>query len=658
MRPHRPCRVLVVESSSTDIQDMLAGCRRLQLDLRVATTLAGAVAQVEASRPALVVLDLERPDARGLDDLGTLLQVQPDLAILLVTGVEDARLADEAVSRGAQDCLVRAHLNPDMLGRVARHAIERQRLTSGLRAAVERLHRSEARLREAKGRLSAILGAVPLAVLQLDRTGRVLMVSRLPGFAGDGVTPGTKLTDHLPLEGGARLQWHLHQAVLHRTEQRIELVATGPDGRRGTWVVHLSPILSPDGEVSSLTATFRDVTAERLLADRVAQSDRMATVGILAASLTAEINNPMTAVLANVQAMQDTLAHLAAAARQDAPADAPWLDELQTDLPEMADDMAAGAERVQRIVADLHRYAEVTERFEVVIEPSRALRAAIGLARPQMGDDVAISTQLGATPPVRVDESRFTQVIAELLANAAQAMSHLPPREQRIEVGLRAANGAALLTVRDHGRGVPEADRTHIFEPFFTGRAADGAAGIGLAVARRMVTAWGGTLEVDSHPDGGALFSVLLPSAAPSEAARTRRAHARQGHAATPVPPRGRVVLVGADPARREQLRRALAADHEVIAVADMASAQETLSVSLRPDAVLVDVASSGRGIEDFDSWLGTHAPELLDRVAWVAPTAPTSAQRMALAGRSARVVNADAGPDALRRLIGRLLAA
>lgn len=658
MRSHRRCRVLVVESCSTAIRDTLSGCRRLQLDVQLASTLAKAIAEVEASRPALVVLDLERPDARGLEDLETLLEVQPDLAVLLVTGVEDTRLADEAVALGAQDCLVRAHLHPDMLGRVARHAIERQRLTSGLRAAVERLHRSETRLREAKGRLSAILGAVPLAVLQLDRTGRVLMVSRLPGFADDGVAPGAKLADHLPLEGGARLQWHLHQAVLHRMEQRIELVAAGADGRRGTWVVHLTPILTPDGEVASLTATFRDVTAERLLADRVAQSDRMATVGILAASLTAEINNPMTAVLANVQAMQDTLEHIATAAQQDAPADAPWLGELQVDLPEMADDMAAGAERVQRIVADLHRYAEVTERFEVVIEPGRALRAAIGLARPQMGDDVAISTQLVATPPVRVDESRFTQVIAELLANAAQAMAHLPPQEQRIEVGLRAANGGALLTVRDHGHGVPEADRVSIFEPFFTRRAATGATGIGLAVARRMVTAWGGTVEVASHPGGGAIFSVLLPSATPSEAARSRRARARQGHAATPVPPRGRVVLVGADPARREELRRALAADHEVIAVANLASAQETLRARLQPDAVLVDVASSGRGIEDFDAWLRTHAPKLLDRVAWVAPTAPTSEQRVALAGRGGRVVDPEAGPDALRRLIGRLLAA
>jgi signal transduction histidine kinase len=483
------------------------------------------------------------------------------------------------------------------------------------------------------------------------------MVSRLPGFAPPHLGEGDTLSEHLPLESATRLQWHLHQAVLHRTEQRIELVAPGPDGRRGTWVVHLTPMLAPDGEVPSLTATFRDVSAERLLADRVALSDRMATVGILAASLTAEINNPMTAVMANAQAMHEALTQVARSAREAAP-DAPWLAELEGELPEMAEDVATGAARVQRIVSDLHRYAEVTERFEVVIEPVRALRAALALARPNIGPDIAITTQLHTSPPVRVDESRFTQVIAHLLSNAAQAMAGLPAAEQRIEVGLRAHEGATLLTVRDHGPGVPAADRARIFEPFFTRHAGDGAAGIGLAVARRMVVAWGGQLQVENHEDGGAVFSVLLPAASPGEAARTRHARARQGHAATPVPPRGRVVLVGAIPERREDLRQALATDHEVVVVADLEAARIAISQPAATAAVLIDVAGVGRALADFDTWLAEQHPHLRSRVAWVAPSEPTPEQRRVLAGRAGRVVDADAGPEVLRRLMGRLLAA
>ena len=653
-----PCSVLVVEAGTTAIRETLDACHRLRLRVQTVPTLAAALVQLEREPPGLVVLDLDRDDAQGLADLGSLLTLAPELAVVLVTADEDPELADAAVALGAQDCLVRAHLNPGMLGRVARHAIERQRLTGGLRAAVERLHRSEAHLRVAKGRLSAILGAVPLAVVQLDRSGQVLMVSRLPGFAAGGVAPGARLADHLPLESGTRLQWHLHQAVLHQAEQRIELVAPGADGRRGTWVVHLTPIIGPHGQIDSLTATFRDVTAERLLSDRVAQSDRMATVGMLAASLTTEINNPMTVVLANAQALQEALQQVAGEARASCPDGPAWLTELESDIPEMADDMASGAARVQRIVADLNRYAEVTERFEVVIEPGRALRAALALAGPHLGPDLTIATQFGATPPVRVDESRFTQVIAELLTDAAQAMAGQPAAAQRIEVGLEAADGGALLTVRDHGPGVATGDLARVFEPFFTRHAAGGSTGIGLVVARQMVSAWGGQLTVDNHPDGGTVFSVHLPAARAGDAARTRRAHARQGHAATPVPPRGRVVLVGPDPARREALRKALSTDHEVVLVGDLEAARGALSGATPTAAVLIDVATAARALETFDSWLRQHAPLLRDRVVWVAPADPTPEQRRILAGRAGRIVEADAGPEAVRRAIGRLVAA
>lgn len=660
MRDRPSGSILLIEDADGVVGSTLARLREpIEAPVRCGG-LAEALALIEQGAPDLVFLDLDTPAGRGLEGLDALVAVAPTLAVVAFGADADRSRADDAVRRGAQDHLVKSTLHPGMLGRVVRHAIERQRLNAGLYQAVRRAKTTENRLREASARLEAILGAVPLAVVQLDRTGCMLLSSRLPTFVEDEVPVGARFADHLPLEAGTRLQWHLHQAVLHQAHQRFEVTAALPDGRRGTWVVDLAPLVDESGDVPSVTACFRDVTEERLVSDRLAQADRMATVGILAAALTSEINNPMTAVLANTQTLRDVLPEVAERARAALPdgIEAEWLEELEQDLPDMVADVSAGAERVQRIVSDLHRYAAVTERYEVVIEPSRAIRAALSLARPALGPDVRVRPRLGSAPPVRVDESRFTQVIAQLLSNAAQAMDGVAAEERIIDVTLDTRDGGVVLAVRDRGPGVPLADRTRIFEPFFTTRGKQGGTGIGLAVARRMVAAWGGRLLVDDHADGGAIFTVVLPPAAAGEAARTRRLQARQGHSATPVPPRGRVALVAADPARREALRQTLANDHEVQVHVDVDAARRALGAGTTVDAVLVDVGADAGGIDGFARWMAQHRPDLAERTAFVAPARAGAASRRALAGRRDRVIEADAGPDAVRRLVGRLIAA
>jgi two-component system sensor histidine kinase HydH len=104
---------------------------------------------------------------------------------------------------------------------------------------------------------------------------------------------------------------------------------------------------------------------------------------------------------------------------------------------------------------------------------------------------------------VSVDASRLRQVIENIARNAVQA------GEGPVEISLGVQDRSVVLTVRDHGSGIPEGQAERIFEPFVTTRTR--GTGLGLSIARRIVERHGGTLVAANHPRGGAIFRVTLP---------------------------------------------------------------------------------------------------------------------------------------------------
>jgi two-component system C4-dicarboxylate transport sensor histidine kinase DctB len=127
--------------------------------------------------------------------------------------------------------------------------------------------------------------------------------------------------------------------------------------------------------------------------------------------------------------------------------------------------------------------------------------------------DAEFSLDLGARPPVvRAGSVRLQQVLVNVISNAADAVEGLPDR--RIEVTASEAAGRVVLTVRDHGPGVPAAIAERIFDPFFTTKGVGKGLGLGLSISYNIVKDFGGSLTASNHPDGGAVFTIELRSAA------------------------------------------------------------------------------------------------------------------------------------------------
>lgn len=258
-------------------------------------------------------------------------------------------------------------------------------------------------------------------------------------------------------------------------------------------------------KVSQLEAAKVDLLAAR---DAIVRSERLASVGRLAAGLAHEVGNPIAALLGLEEVvLQGTL------------------DEETRDLVER---MKRETERVHRVMRDLLDFAraeqepraseeaasasvrEVAEEVAALVSPQRTMRDVVL--------ELAIDRDLRA---VRIAGTRLQQVLLNLVLNAADAIvdharkQGIEPRGEplgRIVIRARAGDGPRVhLEIEDDGPGVPDAIRDRLFEPFVTSKEVGKGTGLGLAVCRGLVEGAGGTIELDPDHSGGR-FVIELPT--------------------------------------------------------------------------------------------------------------------------------------------------
>jgi two-component system sensor histidine kinase HydH len=224
---------------------------------------------------------------------------------------------------------------------------------------------------------------------------------------------------------------------------------------------------------------------------RVAQSEKLAALGQLAAAIAHEVRNPLAVVRSAAQGLGETL------------------PEGDVEGHRAASFIVAEVDRLGSVVNGLLAFARP---IELETRPT-AIPEVIARAVAVAGREVAARRvrlerdDAAALPLVQADGDLVCQVLVGLLANAAAAT----PPGGRVVVRARASNGTVELAVADEGPGIAPELRGRVFEPFFTTRP-DGT-GLGLAIARQIVEAHGGRIDVADDPGGGACFTVRLPVA-------------------------------------------------------------------------------------------------------------------------------------------------
>jgi signal transduction histidine kinase/integral membrane sensor domain MASE1 len=276
------------------------------------------------------------------------------------------------------------------------------------------------------------------------------------------------------------------------------------DGRL-RWVLAVGRVeLDAAGNAVRMRGVSRDITdsvrIEHQLQqqrDELVQISRVALLGELSGSLAHELNQPLTAILANAQAAQRFLS-------QDN------LEEVREILGDIvADDRRAG-EIIQRLRQLFRRGALQWQPIEI----NELVRDVAKLAHGELTSaDVDLHTELADDlPMINGDRVPLQQLLLNLITNGCHAMSDVarPGRRLTVRTGFRADEGVRV-TVSDVGHGIAEDHLPHVFDPFFTTRPA--GMGLGLTVCRTIVSAHQGKLWAENNGDRGASFHVVLPRA-------------------------------------------------------------------------------------------------------------------------------------------------
>lgn len=263
---------------------------------------------------------------------------------------------------------------------------------------------------------------------------------------------------------------------------------------------------------------------------QLVQAERLTAVGELAAGVAHEVNNPVNFAMNSLDTLRSSVADLARYA--DAVADTDWSDvegarraaaalralgeeiglgELAGTLRELIEIVNEGLERTYRLVADLRDFGAGGPRQRGAVDLRSTVDSTLRLLQAELRRaNVRVERSYDPELPVLEGErAALNQLCLNLLKNGLQA---LEKTGGTVTVTIRREGPRVLLRVHDDGPGIPRETQEKLFEPFFTTKAPGKGTGLGLAICRRVVESHGGEIRVDSTPERGTTFSVLLPA--------------------------------------------------------------------------------------------------------------------------------------------------
>jgi PAS domain S-box-containing protein len=306
----------------------------------------------------------------------------------------------------------------------------------------------------------------------------------------------------------------------------------------GQWIpvgISCSPRLDAIGRSRGAVAVFQDLSEIKELELQVRQTEKMASIGQLAAGVAHEVNNPMGFIHANLHQMSEYLADLgrvfeavtrlqtaanegdlahvrSAAQGLETVSREIDLDFVRSDFEKALLESIEGAERIRHIVKDLRDFSRPDLPARSPADVNQALDSTANIVWTMMKHRVELEKDYGELPEIEAYPMQLKQVFMNLLVNAYQAIeagNDDAPGIIRIETALDEEE--VVVRIADTGVGIAAADRTRIFEPFFTTKPVGAGTGLGLSTCFNIVERHGGRLGVQSEVGRGTTFEVRLP---------------------------------------------------------------------------------------------------------------------------------------------------
>ena len=286
------------------------------------------------------------------------------------------------------------------------------------------------------------------------------------------------------------------------------------------------------GQVPRLI-TFQDISSRRAaelerarMIERMSEASRLESLGTLAGGVAHEINTPTQYIGDNLSFIKDWLPRLLDVVKdaRTAAANGEWpsakdavrtmkFDFAARELPAAAEQALAGVGRIASIVQAIKEFAYPSSKTRQPFDINRTAEVACTVTRNQWKHAAELKLDLAqGLPQVNGIEGEISQVLVNLIVNAAQAIHELGDQELgRIDVRTKCQGSTLVIEVADSGPGIARENLDRLFEMFFTTKPPGQGTGQGLAISKAIILRHGGTIDVTSEPGKGACFRVTLP---------------------------------------------------------------------------------------------------------------------------------------------------
>ena len=371
-------------------------------------------------------------------------------------------------------------------------------------------------LRESEAKLRDLFQQSPDIIMTVNAQGKILLMNRsIPELPAERALGHSSLA-LMPREFRKWFRKALKKVFRKGATPQFQYSAD--DGTY--WEGRIVPIFSGEnGPVTAAMVIASDVTEKRNLEAQALRNARLASIGVLAAGVAHEINNPNNAIQFNAvlmaRAWQDILPILQEYFEENGDFALSGLSfsANRDTFSRLLSDITSNSDRIRRIVQNLkHMSRQDTGELGEQVDIQQVLEATLMILHNQIQkhtDSCTLEVPDGL-PPIRGNSQQLEQVFINLLLNALQA---LPERTCGVTIEARLDPAAELLhiAVRDQGVGIPERDLGRLTEPFFTTRTDAGGTGLGLSISRSIVERHSGSLTFESHLGQGTTALVRLP---------------------------------------------------------------------------------------------------------------------------------------------------
>ena len=577
-----PIKVLLVDDDEDDYlitRDLVSRVRESRYQLEWINNYNEGLAAIKRGEHDICLLDYRLGERTGLELLRELQSFKARPPIILLTGQGDQEIDIEAMKAGAADYLVKGRLTADTLERSIRFALERIR--------------TQETVRHERDFISGIMETSPSGIVVTDCDGKITFANRRAGEVLKLSEPAAQTANVLnwrvaDMDGNLLPgQTSLLKNVLVSGEAALDLhhVIEFPDGQRAILSSNATPLFTAEGRIDGMIVTVDDITQRLTLETQLRQSQKMDSLGQLAAGVAHDINNVLTII-------QGHAGLLLAGAQPD------------SDAAKSASQIVAASDRAAGFIRHLLAFSRKQIYRTKILDLNTVLRNLESLLPRMLGTPITLAVNYSEQlPNIAADTALVEQIVMNLAINARDAM----PKGGRLVIETSALDldpvsvrrhpegrtgRFVYLTVTDNGCGMEPGVIHRIFEPFFTTKETGKGTGLGLATVYAAVKQLHGWIEVQSQVGSGTTFKIFLPAS--DQAIATP---------ATPPPPVENVqggketILVAEDePALLELMRSTLGQYHYQVLTAS--SGSEALELWERHngnvDLVLTDLIMPG----------------------------------------------------------------